>query len=155
MSATATRERISFSAFYRDVFVAEHRNAANVALHMVGVVASAALLVYAISSGLYWPALAYPIVHAVPGLLGHRLFERNEAVGDVRLTRTDHPLWWFIIGNHMMTFQVLFGDRRWIVTLAFVTAVALAIGAIQDANGQTTALASAYRSAAGALTEVR
>jgi hypothetical protein len=47
------------------------------------------------------------VVHAVPGLVGHRLFERNAVVGDARWRRTDLPGWWFIVGNHRMTLDAL------------------------------------------------
>jgi hypothetical protein len=33
--------------------------------------------------------LPFPVVHALPGLVGHLLFERNLAVGDLRVTRRD------------------------------------------------------------------
>jgi hypothetical protein len=46
-----------------------------------------------------------------PGLIGHRLFERNAAVGDVRVTRTEFPPWWFIAANHWLTFDVLLRRR--------------------------------------------
>jgi hypothetical protein len=50
-------------------------------------------------------------VHVLPGLLGHRLFDRDKTIGDVRLTRTDYPLWWFLIANHIMAARVL--ALRW------------------------------------------
>jgi hypothetical protein len=95
--------------FYVRVFRAEHRVPANIALHMAGVVAGIGLLVASATVIAGWWALLFPVVHAVPGLIGHRLFERDIATGDVRVTRTDFPLWWFIIANHRMTFDVLTG----------------------------------------------
>jgi hypothetical protein len=47
------------------------------------------------------------VVHAVPGLIGHRWLERNVAVGDARWRRTDFPGWWFIVANHRMTAERL------------------------------------------------
>jgi hypothetical protein len=108
MTSTFTQR---FAAFYSDVFLPEHQVRANVALHVFATLLSAALLVWAAFSPYPWAALAYPIVHAVPGLIGHRLFERSGAVGDVRITRTDYPLWWFIIANHRLTWEVLTGTR--------------------------------------------
>jgi hypothetical protein len=99
--------RTGFRAFYREHFLAEHRHPANVALHVFGTIASAAFLVAALASTLPWLALLYPVVHAAPGLIGHRLFERNAAVGDVRVLRTDFSPLWFIAGNHVMTFDLL------------------------------------------------
>jgi hypothetical protein len=29
----------------------------------------------------------------------------------VRLNRKDHPLWWFILANHLMTLRLLLGRR--------------------------------------------
>lgn len=97
----------SFDAFYRNHFLAEHRHPANVALHMVGAVTSAALLVWAFAAGQPLWALAFPVVHVVPGLVGHRLFERSAAVGDLRVGRTDFPLWWFIVGNYRLCFELV------------------------------------------------
>jgi hypothetical protein len=105
------------------------------------VAASAALIVFAVYSGEWAWGLLYPVVHAAPGLIGHRLFERNAEVGDIRLDRTDHPLWWFIIGNHLMFLDVLFGGARSILTVLSAGAIALSIGAIQFQAGETTLLA--------------
>lgn len=102
--------------FYVDHFRAEHQHPANIALHMFGLLSSTALVVVALWVGKPWLALAYPVVHAVPGLLGHRLFERNLAVGDIRLTRKDFPMVWFIIGNHLLFVEVI--TRRQLVARA-------------------------------------
>ncbi len=99
----------SFFAFCRDVFPDEHRHPVNVALHLFGVVAGIALIVAALTAWPWWTALAFPIVHVAPGLIGHRFFERNEEVGDARITRTDYPLYWFLIANHIMAAQVMTG----------------------------------------------
>jgi hypothetical protein len=53
------------------------------------------------------------VVHAVPGLLGHRLFERNAAVGDLRVTRQDHSPLWFIAANHRMSWELLTRGFHW------------------------------------------
>ena len=127
--------------FYRNTFIPEHQHPANILLHVFGVAASAALIVFAVYSGEWAWGLLYPVVHAAPGLIGHRLFERNAEVGDVRLNRTDHPLWWFIIGNHLMFLDVLFGGARSIFTLLSAGVIALSIGAIQLQSGETTLLA--------------
>jgi hypothetical protein len=95
----------SFDEFYRHHFLPEHQHPANVALHVAATLASAVFLIGTLMWPWPWPLLAllYPIVHAAPGLIGHRLFERNAAVGDLRITRRDFPPWWFIAGNHRMT----------------------------------------------------
>lgn len=100
-----------FRDFYLNHFRAEHRHPANVALHLAGVVASGALAFAAIAGGKPWFLLLYPVVHGAPGLLGHRLFERDAAVGDVRVTRSDFPLRWFMIGNHVLLAEALLGRR--------------------------------------------
>jgi hypothetical protein len=59
-----------------------------------------------------WWALAFPVVHAVPGLIGHRLFERNAQLGDVRVFQGEYPGLWFMAANHMMMIEVLTGWLR-------------------------------------------
>ena len=59
-----------------------------------------------------WWMLLFPLVHVAPGLIGHRLFDRNEAVGDARVFRTDFPLWWFVVANHRMTASLLFTLKK-------------------------------------------
>jgi hypothetical protein len=107
-----TMPPIRFSQFYRDHFLAEHRHPANVALHVVGTLAGVAFVAAALLSPKPWVAWLFPVVHAAPGLIGHRLFERNAAVGDLRVTRSDFPPWWFIAANHRLTFDVLLLRRR-------------------------------------------
>lgn len=110
MRETSIRpERPGFMTFYREVFLAEHSSTANVLAHMFGTILGLAWLA---ASFFYWPvywAILFPVVHALPGLIGHRFFERNEAVGDMRFTRKDFPNAWFILGNHLMTAEVLLG----------------------------------------------
>jgi hypothetical protein len=141
MAASTQTEHAGFMGFYRNTFIPEHQHPANILLHVFGVAASAALIVFAVYSGEWAWGLLYPVVHAAPGLIGHRLFERNAEVGDIRLDRTDHPLWWFIIGNHLMFLDVLFGGVRSIFTVLSAGAVALSVGAIQFQAGETTLLA--------------
>lgn len=107
---TLPGDRVGFKTFYCEHFLAEHRHPANVALHVFGTVASLAFLAGALASSLPWLLVLYPLVHAAPGLIGHRLFERNAAVGDVRVLRADFSPLWFIAGNHVMTFDLL---RAW------------------------------------------
>ncbi|MFM7735476.1 MAG: Mpo1-like protein [Alphaproteobacteria bacterium] len=101
-----------FESFYRDHFLAEHRHPVVILLHAIGCVASFSWVAWCLVR-LHWPwtllALAYPVVHALPGLVGHRLFERNEAVGDLRVLRKDFPLPWFIAANHRLTWDALRG----------------------------------------------
>jgi hypothetical protein len=101
-----------YAAFYAGPYRSDHRHPVNLALHIVGTVAGLALLVAAVTAAIApWWALAFPIVHAAPGLIGHRLFDRNTDVGDLRINRGDYPLWWFIRANHRMTWDVL--TLRW------------------------------------------
>lgn len=102
-----------FSAFYRDVFLDEHQHPANVALHVFGTVASAAWIVALPLMGWPWLTLLYPVVHAAPGLAGHRLFERSAEAGDIRVTRTDYSPLWFIAGNHRMTWELATRGFYW------------------------------------------
>jgi hypothetical protein len=104
--------RPSFSAFYAEHYLAEHTVPINVALHLLGTVLGL-MLVTAAPLGLIspWWLLLFPAVHAAPGLIGHRLFERSDAVGDNRLSRTDFPIHWFIVANHIFLFRLLIGRR--------------------------------------------
>jgi hypothetical protein len=105
-------ERISFSIFYRDHFIPEHSHPINVALHVFGTLAGLGLITLSISIIPIWWMLLFPLVHVAPGLIGHRLFDRNEAVGDARVFRTDFPLWWFVVANHRMTASLLFTLKK-------------------------------------------
>ena len=99
-------ERINFNQFYRDHFIPEHSHPGNVVLHVLGTLAGIALILASTTIIPIWSMLLFPLVHVAPGLIGHRLFERNEAVGDVRVLRTDFPLWWFLVANHWMTMRL-------------------------------------------------
>jgi hypothetical protein len=105
-------DRPPFKIFYQDHYLAEHKVPANIALHLFGTIAAIGLLAAAALGAISpWWAFAFPIVHAAPGLIGHRLFERNDAVGDVRVTRTDFPPHWFIAANHIFLVRMLTGRR--------------------------------------------
>lgn len=107
----SSKSPLRFEAFYRDVFLPEHRHPLNRALHLAGTVAGLVYVLWVLASwppSSAWLALVlFPAVHALPGLMGHRLVERNLAVGDARWRRVDFSAWWFIAGNHRMTFDVL------------------------------------------------
>jgi len=102
---------MTFRAFYRTTYRYEHRHPANLALHVIGVFLGLGVIAASLTVWPWWTIVAFPAAHGVPGLIGHRLFERNQAVGDIRITRKDHPLWWFIIANHLMAVRVL--TFRW------------------------------------------
>ena len=108
MSATRTN-RPTFDDFYHHVFLPEHRHPVNVVLHMAGTIAGLAYIIAVLwHPWPWWPALVlFPLVHAGPGLIGHRWLERSAAVGDARWRRTDFPGWWFIVANHRMTAERL------------------------------------------------
>jgi hypothetical protein len=102
----SSTEPLSFDRFYREVFLPEHRHPVNRALHVAGTLAGLAWL-GALAALPLWPGalglMLFPVVHAAPGLIGHRLFERSADVGDARWRRTDHPRWWFVVANHRLT----------------------------------------------------
>ena len=108
-----TQPRESFSVFYAHVFLPEHKNPLNVGLHVLGTVLGLALVVTAGIMGALWWALLFPVVHAVPGLVGHRLVERSDAVGDLRVTRKDFSPLWFIAANHRMTWELVTRGCYW------------------------------------------
>jgi hypothetical protein len=105
-----------FMDFYREAYWEEHNVPMNLALHMLGTIAGVVLLIASATIISPWWALAFPIVHIVPGLIGHLLFERAEAIGYARIFRTDVPGWWFVAANHMMTAQMIwdFVTLRWL-----------------------------------------
>jgi hypothetical protein len=106
MANDSTKQpKIGFHEFYRNHFLAEHQHPATVALHILGTVVGTVFLVMTLLSTLPYLALLYPLVHALPGLIGHRLFERNASVGDVRVLRKDFSPLWFIAGNHVLTYE--------------------------------------------------
>jgi hypothetical protein len=114
MTTTPQIDKPDFDRFYRQVFLAEHQQPVNVALHILGTLAGLAYVPWALWLPGWWMlwVLLFPVVHAAPGLLGHRWLERNHAVGDARWRRSDFPAWWFIVANHRLTAQTLLGWPR-------------------------------------------
>jgi hypothetical protein len=104
--------KISFKQFYAQHFLAEHQHPLNIALHAAGTVAGLVFAAWVLLALPLWYLLLFPVVHALPGLVGHRLVERNAAVGDVRVTRTDFSPLWFIAANHLMTWRLLTRGAR-------------------------------------------
>ena len=103
----------NFSSFYHHVFLPEHQQTPNIALHVFGTLASAVFVIAMLIGGMPWLVLLYPVVHAAPGLLGHRYFERSAEVGDLRVTRKDFSPLWFIAGNHRMTWELMWRGVYW------------------------------------------
>ena len=97
-----------FAAFYRGPFLQEHQHPANVALHVTGTVSALALLA-ACAAGLVpaKAALLFPVVHALPGVVGHAAFEPSESAGTLRVFRQDLPRMWFFYANHVMSAEAL------------------------------------------------
>jgi hypothetical protein len=116
-SAPQTTEERRFTGFYQQVFLPEHQHPGIVALHVLGTVAGLAFVAAIFTSGLGWWAppllLLFPVVHAAPGLLGHRLWGRNPVVGDTRVMNTDYPPLWFIVCNHRMTLELMLKGFYW------------------------------------------
>jgi hypothetical protein len=104
---------IPFKTFYAHHFLREHQHPLTVALHVIGTVAGLAypplIFLFGWSP---WLVLGFPAVHALPGLLAHRLVERNADVGDLRFTRSDFPPHWFIAANHLLTAQLVLRRLR-------------------------------------------
>lgn len=104
-------DRPRFMQFYRTLYRDEHRLPANVACHLVGVAAGLAVIAASLTHWPLWTILLFPVAHVLPGLLGHRLFERDASVGDIRVTRTDIPVWWFLVANHMLVVDLIVPGR--------------------------------------------
>jgi hypothetical protein len=100
---------VRFRDFYRGPYLEEHRHPATVSLHVLGTLAGLAILIGSLMSPFPYLAILFPVVHATPGLLGHRLFERNRDIGDVRILRKDYPKIWFMIANHILVLDLLRG----------------------------------------------
>ncbi len=112
MDTAETAPAVTFADFYRDHYLAEHQRPVNVALHMAGTVGGLGYVAWVLAAApLYWLAL-FPVVHALPGLLGHSVFERNPTVGDARLLRRDFALWWFIAANHLLLWRLIRRGER-------------------------------------------
>jgi hypothetical protein len=108
--------RSNFIEFYRGAYADDHATWPNRALHLFGTFSGLTLIIASFTViPLHW-ALAFPVVHAVPGLIGHRLFERNAALGDVRVFSGAYPSWWFMVANHLRAVELLLvlvrGRRR-------------------------------------------
>jgi hypothetical protein len=103
----STTEDTAFDDFYRQHYLPEHQHPRNRALHIFGTLAGVVWVPAVLIAGQPAWLLAFPLVHVLPGLLGHRLFERNAAVGDVRVLRKDFPPLWFVRANHRMTWDWL------------------------------------------------
>ena len=97
----------TFTGFYQQHFLPEHQVPANRWLHGLGVALSSLLFPLAGLLAQPWILLAYPFALALPGLLGHRLFEANAAVGHVRITRQDAPKRWFWWANYVLAWDLL------------------------------------------------
>lgn len=97
----------TFREFYRGAYQDDHKTLPNKVLHIFGTISGLMLLLASLTVIPIWWALLFPIVHAAPGLLGHRLFERNPELGDVRFVGGHYPGLWFIWANHLMTAQAL------------------------------------------------
>jgi hypothetical protein len=104
-------QRQNFMDFYRTQYREEHRVRANVVLHLIGVAAGLTVIGVGLTIWPIWTILLFPLAHAFPGLLGHRLFERDQTVGDVRVTRKDVPAWWFLVANHMLVVDLIIPGR--------------------------------------------
>ena len=110
-----TPQTTGFWAFYREHFQAEHRHPVNRALHIFGTLLGTAFVPAALLSPWVWTVALFPVVHAAPGLIGHRLFERNTQVGDVRVLRKDFSPLWFIAGNPVLTYEVTMAGLRHLI----------------------------------------
>lgn len=106
MSHPNETDTTNFQSFYTQVFLPEHRHPLTIALHVAGTLMGLAWLIAMPLLGWPWLMLLFPVVHAVPGLIAHRLVERNAAVGDVRITRKDYSPLWFIAANHRITWEL-------------------------------------------------
>lgn len=99
-------KQMTFWEFYRGPYHNDHKSSANRAMHIIGTIGGLSLVIASLTViPIYW-AIAFPIVHALPGLIGHRLFERNLEIGDIRFTAQRYPNIWFIVANHLMTCEV-------------------------------------------------
>jgi hypothetical protein len=90
-----------FWNFYHGAYTNDHSRFPNRMLHHVGVVSGLTLLAASITIIPIWWALAFPLAHALPGLIGHRLYERNPQIGDLRVFDGTYPGIWFMIANHI------------------------------------------------------
>ncbi len=110
-ASPSTEPKLSFSKYYHEQFLPEHQHPANIALHVLGVLFALALIVASFTIIPIWWALLFPAAQGLPGLIGHRLFERDEVIGDLRFTRNDVPFYWAMFGGVVMAARVLTGRR--------------------------------------------
>ncbi len=104
---------VDFWTFYKTTFLAEHQHPWNASFHVAGTVLGwATIPVVLLLQTSLWYLLLSPVLMIVPGLIGHRLWERNQAVGDLRVFRGDFPGLWFLLGNHVMTYHFLAGAHK-------------------------------------------
>jgi hypothetical protein len=97
----------NFMKFYKNNYLKEHSHNGTICFHVFGTILGIAWIFFSMFYiNLIWIIL-FPLIHALPGILGHKIFERNEDVGDIRITRKDFPLIWFIFANHILTYQIL------------------------------------------------
>jgi hypothetical protein len=96
-----------FWDFYHGAYANDHSCWPNRALHHAGVVSGLALLVASVTIIPIWWALAFPLLHALPGLIGHWLFERNAQIGDLRVFDGTYPGIWFMTANHIALAQAV------------------------------------------------
>jgi hypothetical protein len=104
---THLKQSLTYSDFYNEVFLPEHSQPMTMVTHAFGTVLGLLWVIACVAFGHYLWLLLFPVVHAVPGLIGHRLAERNATVGDLRVTRKDFPLGWFIRANHRLTWDLM------------------------------------------------
>jgi hypothetical protein len=96
-----------FKQFYNGAYRNDHATMGNRVFHIVGTLAGLALIAASLTILPLWWAFAFPVVHAGPGLIGHRLFERNSVLGDVRVFQGMYPGHWYMLANHIMTGHAL------------------------------------------------
>jgi hypothetical protein len=104
-------EKMRFADYYRDHFIPEHQHPVNIGLHVIGAISAVALVIASVTVIPIWWALMFPIVQGLPGLIGHRFFERDADFGDLRFTRTDAPFYWATLAGFVMAARVLVGRR--------------------------------------------
>jgi hypothetical protein len=104
-------KRRTFSEFYHSVYLPEHSLPKNRMAHHIGTLLGTVYVIYSAFLLPYLYLLLFPVVHALPGLVGHFFFERNEKVGNLRVGRRDFPLWWFILGNYRLFWECFFSTK--------------------------------------------
>lgn len=104
--------RTRFYLFYNKVYLPEHQDPRTVFFHALGTVMG--LIWIPVSIVFLHPItiVCFPVIHGVPGILAHRFFERNEEVGNLRINRKDYSNLWFMLANHIFTFQLIFYFSR-------------------------------------------